>query len=84
MPVFPGAEAPEILRGFGASVLEQLHLDAPRRRPADGHVEKHDRITSCDRLKRGEVVGVWVVSRVTNVGEGAGAGGEWRSGVGAI
>jgi len=36
MPVFSGAETPEIFRGFGTGVLEELHLDAPSRRASDG------------------------------------------------
>lgn len=50
MPVFPRAETPEVFRGFGTGVLEKLHLDAPRRRPSDGHIEEHNRVSSCDRL----------------------------------
>lgn len=50
MSVFPRAETPEIFCGFGTGVLEKLHLDAARRCPSDGHVEKHDRVSSCNRL----------------------------------
>jgi len=50
MPVFSGAETPEIFRGFGTGVLEELHLDAPSRRASDGDIEKHDRVSSRDGL----------------------------------
>lgn len=51
MPMFPRAEPPKVLRGLGTGVLEQLHLDAPRRRPPDGHVEEHYGIASRYRLR---------------------------------
>lgn len=50
MPVFPRAETLEIFGGFGTGVLEKLHLDAARRRPSDSHIEKHNRISSRNRL----------------------------------
>lgn len=51
MPMFSRAEPPKVLRGLGTGVLEQLHLDAPRRRPPDGHVEEHYGIASRYRLR---------------------------------
>ena len=54
MPVLPRAETPEVFRGFGTGVLEKLHLDAARRRPSDGHIEKHNGVSSSDRLIRYE------------------------------
>ena len=50
MPVFPRAEPSKVLRGLGAGVLEELHLDAPRWRSPDCHVEEHHGIAPCHGL----------------------------------
>lgn len=69
--MFPRTEAPEVFRGFGTRVLEELHLDAPRRRAADGDVEKYHGVPSGDRLKRSEIVSVQRGCRMV-------VGGSWR------
>lgn len=50
MPVFPRAESSEVFRCLWACVLKQLHLDAPRRRSTNCHIEKHYRVSPGDRL----------------------------------
>lgn len=53
MPVFPGTEPSEIFRGLGTGILEELHLDPPRRSPSNGHIEEYHRVPSSDGLRIG-------------------------------
>lgn len=39
--MLPSAELPEVLRGLGGDVGEELHLDAAGGDGPDGHVEEH-------------------------------------------
>lgn len=51
MPVLARAESSEIFYCLGTGVLEEFHLDPPRRGSTDGNVEKDYWIAASDSLQ---------------------------------